>query len=75
VHDANKQKERGHENFKRILAIAAAATTGAQRKLSRVSFDAIAGFPNHQFSSSFELAFGTNLVPSHANAFGGNIFS
>jgi hypothetical protein len=49
---------------RRILAIAAVAATGAERRLSRVPFDAIAAFPNHQFSSSFELVFGTNLVQS-----------
>jgi hypothetical protein len=49
---------------RRILAIAAVAATGAERRLSRVPFDAIAAFPNHQFSSSFELVFETNLVQS-----------
>jgi hypothetical protein len=48
---------------RRILAFAAVVATGAKRWLSRVSFDAIAVFPNPQFSSSFELVFGTNLVP------------
>jgi hypothetical protein len=42
---------------RRILSIAAVVATEAERRLSRVPFDAIQVFPNPQFSSSFELVF------------------